>query len=90
MQGPVPYSWRPKVGLTLTYGSLFVKTVYHSQAELQALFATICDNDKGIWVGVGPLPSLVYQLFGLVGVGPYRPSGTELDYQAQPEPQALN
>lgn len=91
----MPYSWRPKVGLTLTYGSLFVKTVYHSQAELQALFATICDNDnaigaggvyhslpwidgkvkhffaivcvndKGIWVGVGPLPWLVYQRFDL-------------------------
>ena len=54
----------------------------------QALFATMCDNDKGIWVGVGPLPWLVDQLFGLVGVGPYRPSGTELGYQNQPGPQA--
>jgi len=32
--------------------------------------ATKCDNDKGIMVGVGPLPSPVYRLFGLVAVGP--------------------
>ena len=51
MQGPVPNSWRPRVGLTQTYGSLFVETVYHSQAELQALFATICDNDNAIGAG---------------------------------------
>jgi hypothetical protein len=34
--------------------------------------ATKCVTVKVIWVGAGPLPSPVYRLFGLVGVGPYR------------------
>jgi len=41
-----------------------------SGRESQELSARKCVSDKGIGVGAGPLPWLVYQRFGLVAVGP--------------------
>jgi hypothetical protein len=51
--------------------------------------ATKCVSVKGIGAGAGPLPSPVYRLFGLVGVGPYRSLGTRTDYQTWRQSQRI-